>query len=70
METVGDLIAELNNFSPGSEVELELVRGGEETTARVTLGEWPSYLSEPRRRVIPFPGEGSPFHDFPERRRR
>lgn len=70
VETVGDLIAELNNFSPGSEVELELVRGGEETTARVTLGEWPSYLSEPRRRVIPFPGEGSPFHDFPERRRR
>ena len=78
VETVGDLIAELNNFPPGSEVELELVRDGEETTVRVTLGEWPSYLSEPRRRVVPFPGEGfgpepregSPFHEFQERRRR
>ena len=62
VETVGDLIARLNDFLPGDTVELELVRDGREMTVEVTLGEWPSYFSQSHRRwFLPSPeGENAP----------
>lgn len=59
VKTVGDLIAQLNRFAPGSEVELTLIRDGVETVVMVTLEEWPSPLSEARRsRNFTLPDEG------------
>ena len=59
VKTVGDLITQLNRYAPGIEIELTLIRGGEETGVMVTLGEWPSSLSEARRsRNFTLPDEG------------
>ena len=48
VETVGDLIAQLNRYSPGTKVKLKLIRDGDEVMVPVTLGEWPSQFTERR----------------------
>ena len=52
--SVGDLIGQLNRYTPGTEVELKLIRDGEEVLVPVILGEWPSQYAE-----------GSPSRTFP-----
>lgn len=60
VESVGDLITQLNRYAPGSEIELTLIRAGEETSVMVTLGEWPSDFAETRRsRIFPLPDDGA-----------
>ena len=41
MESVTEMIAELNRHQPGQEVSLTVIRDGSETEVLVTLGEWP-----------------------------
>ena len=64
VESVGDLIAQLNRYSPGTEIELTLIRQGDETNVLVTLGEWPSDILDVRRsRIFPSPDDGAAPRD-------
>ena len=63
--SVGDLIAQLNRYLPGAEIELTLIRDGQEIGVMVTLGEWPSDFTETRRsRILPLP-DGETFPRSP-----
>lgn len=59
--TVPDLITELNKHLPGDEVQLTVLRDGDEIAVPVTLGEWPEdreFGSRSRER-LPIPDERS-----------
>ena len=83
--SVGDLITKLNRYDAGSEVNVSIVRDGEEVDVVVTLGEWPTEFDrQPRSRYFQIPDDrtlppqprmplvpGIPFPDlFPETPRR
>lgn len=85
VETVGDLISELNRLNAGSLANVTIIRDGEEIEVAVTLGEWPAEFDrQPRSRFFQIPDDrtlppqprmplvpGIPFPDlFPESPRR
>lgn len=81
IESVGDLITQLNRHAAGTEVSVSIVRDGEEIEVMLRLGEWPTAFDrQPRSRFFQVPDDeklppqprmplvpGIPFPDlFPE----
>lgn len=69
VNSVDDLIAQLNRHQPGDKVTLTVVRGGSKIDVPVTLGQWPAEreVSPPRSFPRPQPqNPGIPWHpDLP-----
>lgn len=64
-----DVRLAMYRYAPGQSVEVELIRGGEKKTIKVTLAD-PKKLDRGTPNPNPTPnksddGEDSPFHDFP-----
>ena len=60
VDTVADLVAELNNYQPGDQITLSILRGGETIEVAATLEAWPEDLNL----VIERKFGGEPEHDF------
>jgi S1-C subfamily serine protease len=69
VDSVSDLITEINRHQPGNEITLTVVRNGNEMEIPVTLGEWPEeQIARANREFFRRPHRPDPpgFRIFPE----